>query len=263
MSISHFWYDGQLRQYILQFVSIFHGLKVKTGVGECDVPEFITVPTVIGNKDRVVAALMTGNTQNRVFSLPTMSAYMTGLTPADVRRRTPGIIDQRVTMKMGGVFPDDLTVVKRVMPTPFDMSLELSIYVSNTMQLHQILEQILPLFNPDLQIQKSDGPFDWTRITNITLSDIGNDENYPAGTERRMIVWTLQFVMPIWIGFPIGVKDDVVRKVIIQLGDLSAMGTLEVDEEGNLTPFGTPLAKIEFPDRSPEGPIPPQPNEIL
>lgn len=261
--INHYFYHGQLRAYLLQFVSLFHGLQVQTGIGECGVPEFISVPTVVGNKDRVVAGIMSGNTQNRVFSLPTMSAYMTGLAPNDERRRANGFVDQVVTMKTGGVFPDDLTVVKRVMPVPYDMTLELAIWASNTQQLHQILEQILVLFNPDIQIQKSDGPFDWTRITNITLTDISNDENYPAGTDRRFIVWTLSFIMPVYLSIPMGVKDDLVRKVIIQIGDLGAMGTLEVDETGNLQPFGDAYGVVEINERPTSGPIPPQPNEIL
>ena len=260
--ISHFWYDGQLRQYLLQFVAIFHGLKVQTGIGECDVPEFISVPIVIGNKDRVVAALMTGNTANRTFSLPTMSAYLQGLTPSDARRRAPGMVHQQVTMKAGGVFPEDLTTVKRVMPIPYDATVELAIYASNTQQMHQILEQILVLFNPDIQIQKSDGQFDWTKLTNVTLTDIANDENYPSGTERRMIVWTLSFTMPIWLGIPMGIKDDLVRKIVIQIGQLGAMNVQEVDEEGHLTPFGTPLARIEFDTRRPEGPEPFEPTPL-
>lgn len=260
--ITHYWFDGQIRQYMLQFVSIFNGLKVQTGIGECDVPEFISVPIVVGNRDRVVAALMTGNTQNRHFSLPTMSAYLTGIELADDRRRAPGLVDQRVTMGVGGVFPTDLTTVKRVMPIPYNVTIDLSIYASNTDQLHQILEQILVLFNPDLQIQKSDGPFDWAKLTNVTLVGIGNEENYPSGTERRAIIWTLSFIMPIWLGIPMGVKDDLVRKIIIQIGDLGSMNINEVDETGNLRPFGTPLAQVIHDTRPPEGPVPPEPRPL-
>lgn len=260
--IHNFWYDGQIRQYMLQFVSIFHGLQVQTGIGECEVPEFISVPIVIGNKDRVVAALQAGNTHNRMFSLPTMAAYMTSIARADERRKAPGFMHQMVTMKTGGVFPEDLTTVKRVMPVPYNMTMELSIYASNTQQMHQILEQILVLFNPDLQIQKSDGPFDWTKLTNVTLEDISNEENYPSGTEKRMIVWTLSFTVPIWIGIPMGIKDDLVRKVIIQIGELSKLNIGEVDAEGQLLPFGEPLARIEFTSRDPEGPVPYQPDPI-
>jgi hypothetical protein len=264
--ITHYFFQSQLRQYLLQFVSIFYGLQVQTGKGECNEEIFMTVPVVVGSKDRVVAAVMAGNTQNRVFSLPTMSAYMSNLALAPERRRTPGIVDQRVTMKAGGVFPDDLTVVKRSMPIPYNATIELSIYTSNTLQMHQILEQILVLFNPDLQLQKSDGEFDWTRITRVELTDIANEENYPSSTDRRMSVWTLTFEVPIYLSIPIGVKDDLVRKIIIQIASLGEMVVNEVDATGNLTPFGAPLATVVIDTTAdptlippPQGPVPEQP----
>lgn len=257
--INQYWYDEQLRSYLLQFCAIFQGLCVQTGKGECDEEQFITVPTVIGNKDRVVAALHAGNTHNRMFSLPAMSVYMTGLQMAPERRKVQAYVDQRVTMKAGGIFPDDLTVVKRAMPVPYNMTLELSIWASNTQQMHQILEQILVLFNPDIQIQKSDGPFDWTKITKVELTDIANDENYPASQDRRMTIWTLTFEMPIFLSVPMGVKDDLVRKIVIQIGSLDTMAVNEVDENGDLTPFGAPIARVEITDRAPTGPTPDEP----
>ena len=206
----------------------------------------ISVPIVIGQKDRVVAALMAGNTQNRMFSLPTMSAHLATLAIAPERRKVQAFLDQRVTLPVGGVFPNDLTVVKRSMPIPYNATIELSIYTSNSLQRDQILEQILVLFNPDIQIQKSDGPFDWTKLTKVELTDISNEENYPASTDRRMIVWTLSFEVPIYLSIPMGVKDDLVRKIIIQIGDLAKMVINEVDEDGQITPFGTPLARVTF-----------------
>lgn len=273
--ISTYYYDNQIRQYLLQFVSIFYGLKVRTGVGECNVAEFISVPAVIGNKDRVVAAIMAGNTQNRVFSIPAMAVYLSGLDLAPGRRRTPGILDQRVHLKAGGVFPDDLTVIKRAMPVPYDATIELTVYASNTDQMFQILEQVLVLFNPDLQIQKSDGEFDWTRLTRVELTGITNEENYPSGQDKRIIMWTFQFLVPIYLSVPAGVKDDLVRKIVIQMGSLGSMVINEVDEDGQITPFGDPIATIEFdtqaaPDRQPgtdryeppsRGPVPEQPND--
>jgi hypothetical protein len=265
MAITHYFYNGQLRDYILQFVNIFSGLQVQTGKGECDVPEFITVTTVVGTKDRVVAALMSGNTQNRTFSLPTMAVHLQGLELAPDRRRSPGWVDQRVALPVEGVFPDDLVTVKKVMPVPYTALMELSIYASNTQQLHQILEQILVLFNPALQIQKSDGPHDWTKLTSVELTGISNEENYPSGPDRRIISWTLTFQVPIWLSIPIGLKDDLVRRIIIKIADSSGAIVHEVDADGNLTPFGTPIAEItvEQEDKEPSGPIPFAPREIL
>lgn len=259
--ITNFYYDGQIRRYMLQFVSIFHGLKVQTGIGECGVREFITVPTVVGNKDRVVAALMAGNTHNRMFGVPCMAAYMANLEADPERRKVPGFIDQQVHLPVGGIFPDDLRTVKRVMPVPYKMTMELTLWASNTQQLHQILEQILVLFNPDIQIQTSDGALDWTKLSRVVLTDISNEENYPSGADRRLIVWTLRFEMPIWLSVPSSVRDDLVRKVIIQIGSLDEMNVLEVDENGEPMPFGAPLARIEIDEGVPIGPTPPQPIE--
>jgi hypothetical protein len=254
-----YFYTQQLRSYILQFIAIFAGLKVKTGLGECNEAQYISVPCVVGNKDRVVAALLAGNTQNRVFSLPTMSAYMQGLSIAPDRRKATAYLDQRVTMKAGGVFPDDLTVVKRAMPVPYNMTMELSIYASNTQQMQQILEQILVLFNPDLQIQKSDAPFDWTKITKVELTDIANEENFPSSTDKRVVVWTLTFEIPVFISIPMGVKNDLVRQIIIQIADLTTLNVNEVDENGELTPYGDPIATVTINTRDPEGPVPFEP----
>ena len=251
--INYFFYEGQLRKYILQFCAIFAGLQVQTGKNACGETEMLEVPCVYGTKDRVVAAIMAGNTQNTPYSLPIMAAHMRGLTVDDSRRKAFGYVDHRVAMPTGGVFPDDLKVVKRVMPIPYMMQLELSINTSNTQQMHQILEQILVLFNPDIQIQKSDAEFDWTKLTSVKLTGISNEENYPSGVDKRITQWTLEFEMPIYLSIPMGVRDEVVKKVVIQIGDSTVMTLDEVDADGNIIPFGTPIAQIVLDTKNPVG----------
>jgi hypothetical protein len=154
------------------------------------------------------------------------------------RRKVPSLIDQRVTMPVGGVFPDDLTTLKRAMPVPYNMEVELSIMASNLDQMYQILEQILVLFNPDLQIQKSDSPLDWTMISSVELVGISNEENYPIAATNRTIIWSLTFKLPIFISIPMGVRDDLVRKISIDIAN-GTTRTMEVDSEGNIVPFGS------------------------
>jgi hypothetical protein len=252
--LTDFWYDGQLRAYWRQCVAVFSGLHVQTGVGECGDRQLVSVPCVIGSKDRVVAALAAGNTHNRSFALPIMALNMTALDVAPERRRTPGVNDARVTLPTGGVFPDDLRVVQRAMPVPYDMTMELAIYASNTEQLHQILEQLLVLFNPDIQLQKSDAPFDWTRLTRMELTGLANEENYPAGTDRRVLVWTLTFLVPIYVGLPIGLRDEVVHQIKIRLTD-GSVSLREIGADGSLEDLDV-LAEI---DVDPSGPVPPSP----
>ena len=249
MAISHFYYDEQIRTYLKQFCAIFDGLVVQTGIGEDGTAEQITVPTVVGSRDRVVAAIASGNTTNRVFPLPSMAAWVSGLELAPERRKGIGQERTRVHMPAGGIYPDDLRTVTRVMPIPYNMSVELSVYASNTNLLHQILEQILMLFDPILQIQTNDKPLDWTRLTYVELQGINNEENYPASQDRRVLVWSFNFMVPIWISPPMAIKDEIVRKIRITLGDLDGFSLIEVDENGQPQPFETVYASIEVNER--------------
>jgi len=237
--ISEYFYDEQIRAWLLQFCAIFSGMQVQTGKDASGNTTMMNVPIHIGNKDRVVAAIMASNTQNKTFSLPIMAAWMQGIELAPERRKGIGVTDARVHLPSGGVFPDDLHVVRRVMPVPYNLSMELAIYTSNTQQLHQIMEQIMVLFDPILQIQTTDAPFDWTKITSVELTGINNEENYPPGGDKRIINWTLNFVIPIWISAPLDLRKDVVRKIIITIGDIDSFVINEYDADGNLVPFIT------------------------
>ena len=207
-----------------------------TGKGECDETEFMTVPITVGSKDRVVAAIQAGNTQNRPFSVPIMAASITSLSLAPTRKGI-GTVDRRVYLPQGGSYPADLRTAVRVMPIPYLMSIELSLYASNTQQLHQILEQVLMLFDPTLQIQTSDAAFDWTKITTVELVSISNEENYPPGGDRRILQWSLQFDVPMYISAPVDIRDEMVRKIFITIGDMKGFTINEFDEHGQMVPF--------------------------
>ena len=174
---------------------------------------------------------------------------MIGLEMAPERRKGIGQERTKVFMPTGGVYPDDLRSVTRIMPIPYNMSMELSVYASNTLQMHQILEQILILFDPILQIQTNDKPFDWSRLTYVELTGINNEENYPSGSEKRIITWSFNFMIPIWLSPPMAVKDELVRKIKITLGDLAGFNLLEVDEYGQPQPFQTIYGQIELTER--------------
>jgi hypothetical protein len=68
---------------------------------------------------------------------------------------------------------------------------------------------------------------------------INNEENYPMGTEKRLLVWSLNFLIPIYISIPLDVKDEIVHKVITRIGDLDGFAINEYDENGELQPFTT------------------------
>jgi hypothetical protein len=83
------------------------------------------------------------------------------------------------------------------------------------------MEQILLLFNPGLQVQLNDAPFDWTKITTIELIGIRLEQNYPSQTDRRIIQSSLDFQFPIYLSAPAELKNNYVRDVYARIGKLS------------------------------------------
>jgi hypothetical protein len=111
--------------------------------------------------------------------------------------------------------------VEKVMPSPFRLEVTADIYSSNTDQKLQILEQILYLFNPDFEIQKSDNYIDWTSLSYVELTGVTfSSRTIPVGADTEIDVATMTFSMPIWLSPPVKVKKlGVVQKIIMSIYD--------------------------------------------
>lgn len=213
-----YFYENQLQNYILQFMRIFQGLVVKTGKRGTNPGEFVAVPITYGSKDRVAASILANNTQNASLRLPTMSAFMRALSLAPDRNKGVGGLKQSTYLPRGGVMPTDLQSVTQLMPVTYRVEMELAIMSSNLSTQYQILEQILPVFNPLVQIQTSDAPYDWTKLTVVELKNVSYDENYPMGTDRRIPITTLTFEMPVYLGIPAALRSNIVQDIYLRIG---------------------------------------------
>ena len=233
-----YYYDEQLRQYILQFMAIFAGFKVRVGKRDDRDPTLIPVHLTFGPKDRVVAAIKAGNTQNKPLRLPAMSANLSGLALAPQLRKGVGVHRRETLFQTGGQFPDDIKTVEQLMPIPFMAQMELSIYTSNRQEHHQLIEQILLFFDPQLQIQKNDDLLDWTRITTVELVGINFEENYPSGTDRRIIQTTLQFEMPVYLAVPKKIKNNYIADIQLRIGLVTGSSTNSGDIIAELDDLG-------------------------
>ena len=136
-------------------------------------------------------------------------------------------------------FKDALAECSNCAPVMYTVtfSIELAIYASNTEQSQQILEQIMMIFDPSIQIQTTDANFDWTKLTTVELTAINSERNYPIGTDKRMTIWSLTFAVPIYISPPMDIRHDIVHDIFIRIGEMSEAGVLEFDEEGILVPY--------------------------
>lgn len=226
------YYNKQIKKYMTQFMAIFAGMQVEIGKNDdSDETQLISVPIQYGNKDRVVAWIIGDQTQNKPLRLPMMSSYINGINMAPELRKGIGGVKRQSYLPQGSVFPDDITTVKQLMPVPYTLSAELAIYASNTEQHFQILEQILMVFDPQVQIQTTDALFDWTKLTTVTLDNINFDQSYPIGTDRRMIMSTLSFIFPVYISAPANLKQDFIKDIFVRIGTVSQSTDLSDSEE--------------------------------
>ena len=217
MSFQHYFYNEQFRSYLLQFVNLFTGLRVKTGKRSTGESTFINVPVRYASMSRMTNMLSKahGNPDPEEIdqinvSLPVMSAWLISVLPRDQGRRGAGIIDRRtyLTIQDVGESADvaeqasKIRVTARPIPVPYMMEIGLTLWASNTDQHLQMLEQILMVFNPDLIIQKNDSQWDWTALTTVKMLDVGIDTEVPIGTEEEMITSTLTFEIPVFLAGP-------------------------------------------------------------
>jgi len=230
-----YYYDHQLRRYIVQFMAIFAGMKVKVGKSGTQEERLISTPIALGHKDRVVAHIKGENTQNKPLRLPAFGANLGNIELAPDLRKGVNGTRRNTYLPTGGLYPNDISVAHQLMPVPYRASMELAIFTSNVDQMHQLLEQILMLFDPILQIQTSDDVLDWTKITTVELTGIRFDDNYPSGTDRRMVMTTLDFLMPIYIASPTDVKKNYIKDIYMRIGavDFSSNTHQEMVEDLN------------------------------
>ena len=224
-----FFYDGQIRRYISQVVRVFSNFVVKYGDGTLH-----RIPVTYGDPDKQVASIMRNNSENMVNSAPRIAVYISGLKMDKDRLADQTFIDKvhirerdfnaaTYTQAQGKNY-----TVERLMPTPFGLTMKVDIWSTSAEQKLQILEQILVLFNPSLEIQTNDNYLDWTSLSTINLEQITwSSRQVPTGTQDSIDIATLQLEIPIWINPPVKVKHlGVITRIITSLnGGNTTSGT--------------------------------------
>ena len=223
----HF-YEGQVRKFLTQFIRILSNFSVETGKGKDDTVQLRAVPVVYGDPTRQVANIIRNNSENALQYAPRIAAYVRELNYDRERMQNPYHIEKQHLRERGidadGNYTNEMGAgytVEKVMPSPFRMEVSADIWTTNTDQKLQIMEQILYLFNPDFEIQKTDNYIDWTSLSYVELTGTTfSSRTIPVGADSEIDVATLTFSMPIWLSPPVKVKKlGVVQKIIMSIYD--------------------------------------------
>jgi hypothetical protein len=123
------------------------------------------------------------------------------------------------------------------MPTPFKLSLKAEIWTTSTDQKLQLLEQILVLFNPSLEIQTTDNYIDWTSLSVIDITNINfSSRTIPQGTESEIDICSIDFTTPIYISPPakvkkLGIVKTVIASVFAESGQVDELQDLVLSQD--------------------------------
>ncbi len=223
----HF-YEGQVRKFLTQFIRILSNFSVETGKGSDGSVALRAVPVTYGDPTRQVANIIRNNSENALQYTPRIACYVRELNYDRDRMQNPYHIEKQHLRERGidtdGNYTNELGAgytVEKVMPSPFRLEVSADIWSSNTDQKLQIMEQILYLFNPDFEIQKTDNYIDWTSLSYVELTGTTfSSRTIPVGADTEIDVATLTFSMPIWLSPPVKVKKlGVVQKIIMSIYD--------------------------------------------
>lgn len=217
-------YDAQIRRFLTQIIRALSNFQVKFGD-----ETLYRVPVVYGDSSRQAASIIRKNSENSLPSTPLISVYITDFKYSRERVQDPTFVDRAAirTRKYDPVTDSyqraqgTAFLVERLMPVPYDLTVRADVWTSNSDQKLQLLEQILSVFNPALEIQSTDNYLDWGSLsymeqTNITWSS----RSIPQGTDDQIDIASLDFLVPIWISTPARVKKQgIIHKIITSYYD--------------------------------------------
>lgn len=217
-----FFYDGQVRRYLTQFMRLMSNFSYKDAKGK-----LTEVPVRYGDMNRQVASILNNNTENFLQSAPFIACYIKDLQFDRERLADPTFVSkvhirERALNGDGSEYINTQGsnyTVERLMPTPYLVTFNADIWTSNTEQKLQLWEQIVVLFNPSLEIQTTDNYIDWTSLSVVELTgQTFETRTVPQGLESDISVCSLSFTAPIWITPPAKVKQlGIITKIITNL----------------------------------------------
>lgn len=207
-------YHSHIRRAVAAFGTIFNNIVIQRKDSNDAVVQSLRVPLAYATKQKFLSRIEGQpnlTDQEVAIVLPRMGFEILSLQYDANRRISPIHHHKKAT--------DSATSVSQVFTsTPYDLSIGLYIFAKNQEDGLQILEQIIPFFNPDFSITVNDLPeMNIKRDIKITLDSVSYEDNTQgAFADRQSIVWNLTFNMKLNFYGYVG-NQDIIRKAVVDV----------------------------------------------
>ncbi len=219
--LGQYFYNESLRKTIIAFGALFNGIYItrKNSAGT-DV-QSLKVPLAYGPKQKFMVRLDADpNLDQKVaITLPRIGFEIAGFD-YDPSRKLNRIIKKK---KVSNTEDKKLKQMStQYSPVPYNLNFELFVMTKNSDDGIQIVEQILPFFQPEYTVTIKEVPeMDVIRDVPIVLNSIGYEDTYTGSfTERRAIIYTFSFVAKAYVYGPVTTSKPITKAEATVYADL-------------------------------------------
>ena len=210
-------YNQSFRRLIIAFGQVFNNIVIQRTNSTGGVTSRIKVPLAYAPKEKFLVRLdQQANLNSREFatSLPRMGFEITGLSYDSSRKLTR--VQKYSQVKTG---EDGKKLNFNYTPVPYNISLQLYVFTATAEDGLQIIEQILPFFQPDFTVTINQVPdLNIKRDVPIVLGNINYEDNYDGDfTTRRAVIYTLSFTAKTYLFGPMN-NSNVIKTSQADIG---------------------------------------------
>ena len=244
--LGQYFYNETIRNTIIAFGSLFNDIYCERKDAAGVAIQTLKVPLAYGPKQKFIIRLEgdPGLDQKVAITLPRIGFEINGLDYAP-ERKLNRIMKKR---KVQGATDDKLkSMMTQYSPVPYNIGFELFVMARNSDDGIQIVEQILPFFQPEYTVTIKEVPeMDVVRDVPIVLTSIGYEDTYTGSfTERRAIIYTFNFVAKAYVYGPVATSQPITKAeatIYADLQDKAPPRVARVTEQA----IGTPDADDNF-----------------
>ena len=195
-------YHETMRKVVVAFGTIFNNINIVRTNSSGVVTQSMKVPLAYGPKNKFLTRLREDPNLNKKVSLtlPRIGFEISGISYDSSRK-----LNSIQKLKKVNSSTDGKTVSSQFMPVPYNMDFSLFVMAKSSDDALQIVEQILPFFQPDYTITLNDNTsMGTTRDVPIILNGVSYEDSYDGDfTERRVLMYTLTFTSKFYLYGPV------------------------------------------------------------
>ena len=216
-------YHETVRNVIVAFGTMFNNIQIVRKDNSGTVTQTMKVPLAYGPKQKFLTRLDQDPSLSSAtaITLPRLGFEIGALTYDSARK----LNRVQKFKKVKSSSSDASKLDTQYMPVPYNMDITLYAMAKNSDDALQIVEQILPFFQPDYTLTLNDmADMGIKRDVPIILNDVSYEDNYQGDFEsRRAIIYTMAFTTKFYLYGPVTSTSVIKTVQVDQFSDLPAV----------------------------------------